>query len=69
MEHTPPPFFNTGPSPLTRLLIFSVLSLALLIGTPVISWLLTRDAGVALYAAGLGAMAIERMQSEGRSPL
>ena len=31
MEHTPPPFFNTGPSPLTRLLIFSVLSLALLI--------------------------------------
>lgn len=34
-----------------------LLSLALLIGTPVISWLLTRDAGVALYAAGLGAMA------------
>ena len=33
------------------------LALALLIATPVISWLLTRDAGVALYAAGLGAMA------------
>ena len=31
MEHTPPPFFKTGPSPLTRLLIFSLLSLALLI--------------------------------------
>lgn len=31
MEHTPPPFFKTGPSPLTRLLIFSALSLALLI--------------------------------------
>ncbi len=31
MEHTPPPFFKTGPSPLTRLLIYSVLSLALLI--------------------------------------
>ncbi len=31
MEHTPPPFFNTGPSPLTRLLKFSALSLVLLI--------------------------------------
>lgn len=34
-----------------------LLALVLLVGTPVISWLLTRDAGVALYAAGLGAMA------------
>lgn len=33
------------------------LALALLIGTPLISWLLSRDAGVALYAAGLGGMA------------
>jgi rod shape-determining protein MreC len=32
MEHTPPPFFKTGPSALTRLLFFSVLSLAVLIG-------------------------------------
>ena len=31
MEHTPPPFFRTGLSPLTRLLIFSALSLALLV--------------------------------------
>jgi rod shape-determining protein MreC len=31
MEHTPPPFFKTGPSALTRLLFFTVLSLALLI--------------------------------------
>ncbi|HTD89142.1 MAG TPA: rod shape-determining protein MreC [Burkholderiales bacterium] len=31
MEHTPPPFFKTGPSPLARLLFFSALSLALLI--------------------------------------
>jgi rod shape-determining protein MreC len=31
MEHTPPPFFKTGPSPLTRLLFFSVLSLAILV--------------------------------------
>jgi rod shape-determining protein MreC len=31
MEHTPPPFFKTGPSPLTRLLFFAVLSLAVLI--------------------------------------
>ena len=31
MEHTPPPFFNTGPSANARLLIFAVLSLALLV--------------------------------------
>lgn len=31
MEHTPPPFFKTGPTPLARLLIFSTLSLALLV--------------------------------------
>lgn len=33
------------------------LALTLLIGTPLISWLLSRDAGVTLYATGLGAMA------------
>ncbi len=31
MEHQPRPFFKTGPTPLTRLLIFSLLSLALLV--------------------------------------
>jgi rod shape-determining protein MreC len=31
MEHTPPPFFNTGPSATARLLIFATLSLALLV--------------------------------------
>lgn len=31
--------------------------LALLVSTPVISWFLSRDAGVTLYATGLGAMA------------
>ena len=31
MEHTPPPFFKTGPTPLARLLIFSALSLTLLV--------------------------------------
>jgi rod shape-determining protein MreC len=31
MEHSPPPFFKTGPTPLARLLIFASLSLALLI--------------------------------------
>lgn len=30
MEHQPPPFFRTGPTPLARLLIFSTLSLVLL---------------------------------------
>lgn len=31
MEHTPRPFFKTGPTPLVRLLTFSMLSLALLV--------------------------------------
>jgi rod shape-determining protein MreC len=31
MEHQPPPFFKTGPTPLARLLIFSALSVALLV--------------------------------------
>jgi len=31
MEHTPPPFFKRGPAPLTRLLLYSLLSVALLI--------------------------------------
>ena len=42
MEHTPPPFFKTGPTPLARLLLFSLLSLALLIGD-------ARFASVAIY--------------------
>lgn len=31
MEHQPPPFFRTGPTPLARLLIFSALSIGLLV--------------------------------------
>ena len=31
MEYSPPPFFKTGPTPLARLLIFSALSLAVLV--------------------------------------
>jgi rod shape-determining protein MreC len=31
MEHQPPPFFRTGPTPLARLLIFSALSMSLLV--------------------------------------
>ena len=31
MEHSPPPLFRTGPTPLARLMIFSMLSVALLI--------------------------------------
>ncbi|MBI1965289.1 MAG: rod shape-determining protein MreC [Betaproteobacteria bacterium] len=31
MEHSPPPFFKTGPTPLARLLIFSALSAAVLV--------------------------------------
>ena len=32
MEHSPPPFFNRGPSALARLAFFSLLSLLLLFG-------------------------------------
>lgn len=31
MEHTPPPLFRTGPTPLARLMIFTMLSIVLLI--------------------------------------
>ena len=31
MEHQPPPFFKTGPTPLARLLIFSALSVVILV--------------------------------------
>ena len=31
MEHSPPPFFKRGPTPLVRLLLCSLLSVALLI--------------------------------------
>jgi len=32
MEHSPPPFFKRGPSPLTRLSLFALLSIALMAG-------------------------------------
>jgi rod shape-determining protein MreC len=31
MEHSPPPFFKTGPTPLVRLLLFSALAIALMV--------------------------------------
>src|SRR5689334_3673743 len=41
MEYSPPPFFKTGPSPLARLLIFSALSLALLVADARFGYLVT----------------------------
>ena len=51
MEHSPPPFFKTGPTPLARLLIFSVLSLAFLIADARFNYLasLRQVAAVVLY--------------------
>ena len=51
MDHTPPPFFKTGPSALTRLLFFSVLSLALLIADARFKYLdpVRQVAAVVLY--------------------
>jgi rod shape-determining protein MreC len=50
MEH-PPPFFRTGPSPLARLLIFSTLSLALLVADARLKYLdtLRQVASVVIY--------------------
>jgi rod shape-determining protein MreC len=51
MEHSPPPFFKTGPSPLARLLIFSTLSLAFLVADVRFNYLasLRHVAAVILY--------------------
>ncbi len=51
MEHQPPPFFKTGPTPLARLLIFSVLSLAFLVADVRFNYLasLRQVAAVILY--------------------
>ena len=39
MEHQPPPFFKTGPTPLARLLIFSSLSIVLLVADALFGYL------------------------------
>src|ERR1700704_8780 len=51
MEYYPPPFFRTGPTPLARLLIFSALSLALLVADARLKYLdsVRRIASVIIY--------------------
>jgi len=51
MEYSPPPFFKTGPTPLVRLLIFAVLSLAFLVADVRFSYLetLRQVAAVVVY--------------------
>ena len=51
MEHSPPPFFKTGPTPLARLLIFSTLSLAFLVADARFNYLVTlrQAASVIVY--------------------
>ena len=51
MEHSPPPFFKTGPTPLARLLIFSALSLAFLLADARFHYLVTlrQVAAVVVY--------------------
>ncbi|MGQ0526288.1 MAG: rod shape-determining protein MreC [Betaproteobacteria bacterium] len=53
MEHSPPPFFKTGPTPLARLLIFTTLSLALLVADVRFKYLefLRQIAAVIVYPA------------------
>jgi rod shape-determining protein MreC len=51
VEHSPPPFFRTGPTPLARLLIFSALSFAFLVADARFNYLdsLRQVAAVILY--------------------
>jgi len=51
MEHSPPPFFKTGPTPLARLLIFSALSLVFLVADARFKYLesLRQVAAVVIY--------------------
>src|SRR6476469_8545997 len=51
MEYQPPPFFRTGPTPLVRLLLFSTLSLALLVTDARLKYLdtLRQVASVIIY--------------------
>jgi rod shape-determining protein MreC len=51
MEHQPPPFFKTGPTPLARLLIFSALSVAFLVADARFNYLVTlrQAAAVVVY--------------------
>jgi rod shape-determining protein MreC len=51
MEHQPPPFFRTGPTPLVRLLLFTALALALLIADQRLGYLdvLRQAASVVVY--------------------
>jgi rod shape-determining protein MreC len=51
VEHSPPPFFKTGPTPFARLLIFSALSLAFLVADVRFNYLasLRQVAAVILY--------------------
>lgn len=51
MEHTPPPLFRTGPTPLARLVMFSMLSVALLIADARFGYLtvLRQIASVVVY--------------------
>lgn len=66
MEHHPPPFFRTGPTPLVRLLIFSTLALALLVADARLRYLDTvrQVASVIIYPvqriAGAPASIFER---------
>lgn len=67
MEHSPPPFFKTGPTPLARLLIFSALSLAFLVADARFNYLVTlrQAASVIVYPfqriAAAPAAIVERM--------
>ena len=51
MEHLPPPLFRTGPTPLARLMIFSMLSAVVLIADARFNYLqpLRQIAAIAVY--------------------
>src|SRR6187455_753606 len=70
MEHSPPPFFKTGTSPLARLLIFASLSLAFLLADARFNYLVTlrQVAAIIVYPFQRLAPAAARGPARGKRP-
>jgi rod shape-determining protein MreC len=66
MEHTPPPFFKRGPSPLARLGFFSLLALVLMAGDTRLEYLGMVRQGVAVVIYPLQRVAMAPAEALGR---
>ncbi|HEX6828352.1 MAG TPA: rod shape-determining protein MreC [Burkholderiales bacterium] len=66
MEHTPPPFFKRGPSPLARLSFFSLLALVLMAGDARLQYLELLRQAVAVVIYPLQRLAVAPAEGFGR---